>query len=1038
MVRVIERVDVVGYGRPATSALSDAIDRAQEGRPLAPVTVIVASNLAGLAARHTLAGGSVGGRRGLVNVTFVTVLRLAQLLTLDTPRERPPLTNPVLGSAVRRALRADPRPFAGVAQHVATETAVAATYAELSRLSPAARAAVAAEPSGALAVSLFERVHDHLGSYDDEDAVARAAATDAVLRRNAASLGHVVWYLPDQLSPAQTGLVAAVLSQAPSTVVVGLTGAADADEGVRRLCAAVGVEVGPLALVEVPTAQHLVSVADPEQEVIEALRGAVSLIDRGVVPERIGIFYPTADPYVRLIEQRTTAADIPASGPSAERLVDSVGARVLLAAMSLPGQQWRRDRVMALFASAPLRPGGQPARPAAWERVSRQAGVLAGLGDWRRKLTGFAAHATEVARQGEQTRHRLAAEDARQADDLLGAVRTVAEAVHEVGRARTWATKSAAAVDLLGALLGTDRSHLDWPVVERDDLDRVVDALTRLAVLDALEPNPGNEVFRRALEAELDVARARRVAYGKGLLYAPLSTAPGQDLDAVFVVGMTEGQCPAPRRDDALVPDAARAAAAGELATAADELRAQHRAVLAALAAAPAGSRTMTVPRGDLRSGRHVLPSRWLLDSASALAGRRVYSTEFAALGSPVVDVVPSFAAGLLRGPWPSQEDDDLGSASRHVTAGGDVLHHPAAAGSAGAIAVQRHRRSGAFTAFNGNLSGQRVPSPADGQSVHAPTALEEWAQCGFRYFLHRLLGLAEVDEPERLITASPIDRGSALHEVLERFIGEASASGTLPLAHEPWSAEARQRLHDLADEVFAELEGSGRSGRTVLWAMAKESMHAVLDTFLSTDDQWRAAEGAVPTEVELGFGLAGSSDSPVEITLSDQRTLRFRGLIDRVDRTARGYALYDYKTGSGRKFERLDRDPLLGGTALQLGVYAEAVRRRFGDQPVDVRYWLLEPAQGEHLRGYPSDAPFRARFDEVLRAITDGIGDGVFASEPGQLNTWRMTHESCMYCPFDRLCPTSRGADAERLAGDPAVAVRRRLRPPEEVDQDG
>ena len=73
---MISRVEVVAYGREATAALAGAVDSAQRGSPLAPVTVVVPSNFAGLTARRLLGSGRFG-LAGLANVSFVTPLRLA-------------------------------------------------------------------------------------------------------------------------------------------------------------------------------------------------------------------------------------------------------------------------------------------------------------------------------------------------------------------------------------------------------------------------------------------------------------------------------------------------------------------------------------------------------------------------------------------------------------------------------------------------------------------------------------------------------------------------------------------------------------------------------------------------------------------------------------------------------------------------------------------------------------------------------------------------------------------------------------------------
>src|SRR4051794_14952878 len=87
---------LVAYGRPATEALAAAIHEAKAGHPLDPVTVLVASNLAGLSARRLIGGGALGGH-GLANVSFVTPLRLAELIAGEALQGWP-LSNAVLAA----------------------------------------------------------------------------------------------------------------------------------------------------------------------------------------------------------------------------------------------------------------------------------------------------------------------------------------------------------------------------------------------------------------------------------------------------------------------------------------------------------------------------------------------------------------------------------------------------------------------------------------------------------------------------------------------------------------------------------------------------------------------------------------------------------------------------------------------------------------------------------------------------------------------------------------------------------------------------
>src|SRR5690606_40430591 len=109
-----------------------------------------------------------------------------------------------------------------------------------------------------------------------------------------------------------------------------------------------------------PTADAIISVTDADEEVREVVRRIAALVEGkdGRAPvrlDRIGVFHPTPDPYVRILEQQFAAAGIPANGPSRRRLADSAAGRTLLAALRLPAEQCRRDRVMAPVGPAPLR-----------------------------------------------------------------------------------------------------------------------------------------------------------------------------------------------------------------------------------------------------------------------------------------------------------------------------------------------------------------------------------------------------------------------------------------------------------------------------------------------------------------------------------------------------------------------------------------------------------------------------------------------------------------------------------------------------------
>ena len=139
-----------------------------------------------------------------------------------------------------------------------------------------------------------------------------------------------------------------------------------------------------------------------------------------------------------------------------------------------------------------------------------------------------------------------------------------------------------------------------------------------------------------------------------------------------------------------------------------------------------------------------------------------------------------------------------------------------------------------------------------------------------------------------------------------------------------------RDRLREIAEARMAVYEAHGRTGRRLFWHRDRRRILAELDRFLTDDDDVRAESGLRPIATELRFGFPDGAP-PVDLPLSDGRTLRFRGAADRVDAPSAGALwIVDYKTGKPSTGVD-DDDPDRGGRLLQLPVYAHAARASFG-----------------------------------------------------------------------------------------------------------
>lgn len=1053
------------FGRPATEALLRAVRALEGDDPLTPVTVVVPSNLAGLTARRLLAGGvgeapgvreGSSGRRGLVNIDFVTPYQLAARLGTGAMAEagRLPVTGPVLHAAVRAALKNHVGTFEPVARHVATELAVARTHAELSRVRPDTldRLRNSDRARTRDLVALVDDVRSRLAEYHDEDDLVHAALAvvesgDAVV----GDVGSLVLYLLDDLSPALVDLLRALASRQPTQIVVGLTGDDEADAGARAVAEAVGADApGPWELDLVTPATRLIEAADPDEEVRAVVRAIAARIDAGQPLDRVAVLYPVADPYLRTLHDQLNAADIAHNGPGGRRLADSVVGRLALRLLEQvaeaaedPGRLLWRQHFVDIISAAPVRDAdGRPVPATSYDLLSRRAGVIGGPDDWADKLDrhqeNLHRRLADEQREGSST-GRLAALE-READEC-GRLRTLvsdlAGRLDPAGVPASWRDRSAWLRSLLVDLLPGEQQRGDWPERETAAADSVLEIVDRVAVLDGFDPGASFASFARTVQSELEAHGRRWGRVGDGVLVAPLAAAVGLDVDAVFLLGCNEGVLPPVRREDALLPDdERRRAGAAELPLRRARTVRDRRDFLAVQHVG--GDDVVLIhSAGDHRTGKTRTPSRWLLEVAGMLVHGAPTPLVTSDWPAELTDVHPlrrhllktrSYREGLTRAPSAGGLlDRDLASLSVFRDSGQPFESHHLVEDDpvlAAGLTLARARRSPAFTRFDGNVAaavaGREV---VDG--VWSATRLETWATCPMRYFLGNELGLSEVERPEEIIELGALDRGSLVHEILEEFLTPVVAlpPDQRPQPGDRWTDQDRRRLLDIATSRFLEYEQRGLTGKALLWKIHRQQLLADLEQWLQSDNELRAELGTVPEAVEMRIGF--EDRPPATVALDDGRELRFRGFADRVDRRLDGTpVVIDYKTGkTNLRPKHLDEDPVQAGTKLQLGLYAEAARQHFGHPEAGAYYWFISSRGGFKLLGYDDTPDRQQRFREVVSSIVAGIESGLFVSNSGPFDSFWGSFDQCGFCDFDRLCPRDRDDQSAAKQADPAAA---------------
>ncbi|GAB2933556.1 hypothetical protein GCM10027047_32500 [Rhodococcus aerolatus] len=1023
---------VTGYGRAALDALREAVLAAKAGDPLAPVTVLVPSGVAGMVARRHLAAGLGDGHAGVAALHPTTVVRHAEQLAAPTLAGRRPATGPVLAAAWRAALEHDPGGLAPVAEHPSTVRALVRAGRELRDLDDDALDAVAwVPPLGSDLVRLHRDVRHRLAAwYDDTDLLDAAAALCRTRPARAAETGPVVLHLPQALTRAECRFVEALRTAVDVTVVAGLTGEPRADGGVLRTLDRVGLPAPAGPTTGTATATAVLTASDSDDEVRCVVRQVVAAL-RTTPAHRVAVLHAARSPYARLLHEHLAAAGITVNGPGTRPVHERAVARTVLELLELGPRGLPRGELFRALSAAPVRTRDGARVPVSrWERLSRAAGVVAG-DDWD----------TRLRRHADDERGRAAAEQAGD-DPSPGRVAALERSVADADALRafatglrddlargaaltSWAELGGWALDLVAGLVGELDDLGALPADERYAAVALDSALRGLTTLDAFGATASLPALVQTLTEQLETAQPRVGRFGDGVLVAPVAAGVGLDADVVFVLGLAEGLFPTRLREDPLLPERLREQSLGQLVSTRERLDAEHRGLLAALAAAPVVHASF--PRGDLRTKSRYLPSRWLLPSLRALSGEAgLTAGGYDEHGTGWLTESPSYASSLTTTAEPASEHEWRTRAAHDGTLGPDEVVRAARA-------LITARDAPTMTRFDGDLTAVADGLPDYSTRAVSPTSLERYAGCPHAFLVRELLRVSPLESPEDVVVASPADVGTLVHGAFDALVREDPAS--LPGYGEPWSDEHRRRLAAHADRLGADLVARGLAGHPRLWAQLLDRVQGDLALMLDDDDAWRAAHGARVVDSELAFGMDGHP--PVPVPLPDGSTVLLRGKADKVDADASGRLwVTDVKTGSAWRFEGLgEDDPVAGGTKLQLPVYAHAARARHGDPgtPVEAQYWFVGPKdRGARVELTLTDA-VEHTYAATLATLTRSIGRGLFPPRPPADPDFLWVQ--CDYCNPDGLGHGEARTRWLRAKHDPRLAELVALVEPVEKD---
>ena len=313
-------------------------------------------------------------------------------------------------------------------------------------------------------------------------------------------------------------------------------------------------------------------------------------------------------------------------------------------------------------------------------------------------------------------------------------------------------------------------------------------------------------------------------------------------------------------------------------------------------------------------------------------------------------------------------------------------------------IRVQGLRERLELSVFDGVFSSTEIRSLlqqgffAQGIKL-SPTQLEEYVQCGFRYFTRRVLRVEPPSEIEPEWTA--LERGGVLHRILFRFMAEGfspvTRAGATAQLKQEWAKRQRRRMAAIVRQELSQIRFQDlfwkHQERKLLNGLEDETQ-GLLARFIELEGERSKRFSVHSLESHLG-----------PLRLGD-RPLRLHGVVDRIDREGDGYFLLDYKTGSQDYRKRV-----FEGWGFQLPLHVLAAMETL---PGEIRgagfYHLRLPLEVEI-----KELPFEERValerlvnyyrDKALQAATQ-LYKGHFP-----VTLLRETDAGCRTCGYRDIC---------------------------------
>jgi ATP-dependent helicase/nuclease subunit B len=972
---------VTGRFHPSLeSSLVEHIRRLKENDPWTKVAIVVPSKPILDRIRRLLA---IEHRLSSLNIYLLTfhqlALRLADELRGRTPLPLPRIVDALFFEQLVRHLvegrRSKSPALRQLGQSFGTWSALWSTFRDLKDGGVDPNTALQALGEGCFGQEDTPWLHDLFSLQADMQNVCEELRvgtadvfTELLIAGTAASaflgsLSHVCYYGFYDLTQVQLSLFQAVSGNAPTTLFFPLDNEPSFAFARRFFDRHIQPLLGsdpPVDLSESkptlpPVELSIQSVIGSEEELAVTCRTILDLVEtHGYRFDEIGVVARTLDPYCTALQTMFDRHRIPFATSVRRPLIQHPLSKIVLLLATLPIHDFYRDAVLDVVSSPfYMRRGGgdgnqSPAyRPEQWRAVIGALHITHGFDEWQR-LERFSRSALDVDGDGEEVG---AIGPFTVAPDVIGVLWDI---VSELLTACAALPAKNSIQTLLQAFERLMEKRLDRTGVESGqngppliDVWQTIDqALASLAELHVLGQDLTWAQFVELMTHAFEQASVPLNAPGRqGVMLMDAMSARGLPFKALFVLGLNEKVFPRYIREDPFLRDRERRVLETTLGYKVDEKLPGYdeEALLFTLLTQAAGRRLyLSFQRAD-QNGRVLAPSPYVGE-----AGHRI------GIAAPPPHVIPRRLSELIAqrptisrflppaalAQWMAFNGANPIELLRATGGEADVFHQ-------GLEALTRiEDDQPELTAFDGMTGPVEKHWAVVLNRGIAPTPLERYARCPFRYFAADVLKLVPVrppasDEPDARIL------GTFCHDAMRRCYERLLPTGwpAKPVTDDTidWCIETA------VEEAAGEAERQYQTGHYLLWELAKASIVDVMTAAI--DDDARAFHSApfAPVAFEiLAEGTIADVSDPGGIPL------KIRGRIDRLDQHRESGALriIDYKLKIGSTMAPEDRHLLqsaLRGYRLQPPLYAQLQIPNYGTAR-QVQFFFLAP-------GWPSPA---------------------------------------------------------------------------------